>query len=83
MTSDEKKFDKLHKKWMQARTARNKASKNHQDAFAAYHWTVADDGAKWKRALSLRDRETVAFEKEEAAFKALEDFMRARAKELT
>lgn len=78
VSRDQKEYDRLHKKWMQAKAARNRTFKDAQEACAAYHWTEADDGAKWKRAIKLRDRDTAAFQKEEAAFKAIRDFMRRK-----
>jgi hypothetical protein len=76
--TDQKRIDKLIKKWELVRAVLKKASKNYQEAFARYHWTAADDGAKWKRVLALRDKETAAFEKADAAWEALPGFVRKR-----
>jgi hypothetical protein len=76
MNTAQKEWDKLHKRWLRAKTVRNKTFKSYQDACAAYHWTEADDGAKWKRVIALRDRDTAAFEKQESAWGALVAFMR-------
>lgn len=73
---DQKKIDKLMTKLEKANVAWKKASKNYQAACQKYHWTTADDGAKWKKVLALRNRDTAAFEKADAARKALVAAMR-------
>ena len=78
MTPDQKQFSKLMKKWEEADVRWKKASKRYQQATAGYHWTAADDGAKWKRALALRDQDSAAFQKARAAYKALVAFTRSR-----
>jgi len=76
--TDQKRIEKMIKKWEKARAVLKKSSKNYQEAFARYHWTAADDGAKWKRVIALRDKETAAFEKADAAWEALTKFVRKR-----
>jgi hypothetical protein len=71
MTVDQKKFDKLLKQRQKTNAIWKKTSKKYQEACASYHWTEADDGAKWKRALALRERDTAAFQRAETAFEAL------------
>ena len=68
---DKKQIDKFMKNWKKSDAAWKKAAKKSQEAASGYHWTVADDGAKWNKAIALRDRESAAFEKAEAARKAL------------
>ena len=68
---DKKKIDKNMKDWKKADAAWKKAAKKSQEAANGYHWTAADNGAKWNKAIALRDREIIAFEKAESARKAL------------
>jgi hypothetical protein len=68
---DKNKIDKFMKNWKKADIAWKKAAKKSQQAASGYHWTAADDGAKWNKAIALRDLEGAAFQKAEAARKAL------------
>ena len=68
---DKKQIDKFMKNWKKSDAAWKKAAKKSQEAASGYHWTVADDGAKWNKAIALRDRESAAFEKAEAAEKGI------------
>ena len=76
MVMDQKKIDKLIKRWQKADAAWKKAAKKSQEACAAYHWTAADDGAKWNRARAWRVREAAAFARAELAREALETAVR-------
>ena len=71
MTANQKIIDKLIKAWKKADAVWKKAAKIAHGATAKYHWTAADDGWKWKQVIALRDRETAAFKKADAAWNAL------------
>lgn len=53
-----------------------KAFEKYQKACAQYHWTVSDDGWKWKKVIAARDKHAAASEKADEAFTAIVRFQR-------
>lgn len=75
-TPAQKKFDKLYRELRKANAASKKAFERSQAAIANYHWTEADDGWKWRKVLTARDKHTAASKKAEDVFTALVEFQR-------